>query len=61
VVEKGLFPTAKVNFQIEKVEDDGNRKIISKTISLVKNEINLLKLGRKYKVKSHHNWLVSLK
>jgi hypothetical protein len=58
--EIGLFPKADVVFAINN-EINGENKIIMKTISLMKNDLNKLKIGTNYKVQTHNNWLLNIK
>lgn len=61
IIEKGLYPTAKVNFKVIKEDENGVKKTILKSINLIKNDLNFLKIGKIYKVKAHQNWLVSFR
>jgi hypothetical protein len=57
-ISKGLFPMAKVKFAVIN-NLDGDQNIVEKSISLTEKDVLKFKIGRKYKIKSHHNWLVS--
>lgn len=56
--EKGLFPLVNIKFKTTN-ELSGNHEVITRTISLMKNDLKKFKIGSKYQIKSHKNWLVS--
>lgn len=58
--ESGIMTTVKVNFTV-KEEDGESVKLVTKTISLIKDDLKKLQIGRIYKVSTHKKWLVTLR
>jgi hypothetical protein len=58
--EKGFFPSANVKLVIEE-DHNGEKQLVSKTISLIKNDLYKIKIGKQYSFKSHKNWLVFIR
>jgi hypothetical protein len=58
--ENGLFPKTNIKFSIEE-EKNGEKKIITKIVSLAKDKLQNIEIGKTYSVKLQDQWLVSMR